>query len=183
MSISDFCSYTSLTGHFAQWDSLLRYIAANQHGFLCQLSNKMIQSLSQPSLTDPENDYYREQIYSWLVHFYISSNWATLRSREGVSHNVIETCIMNPGYWTDKLAIRITDNSADETIRVSWQDLVKATSEDHQTRARKAIELEAAKATGSISMAEQGEMRLWDTLAALGWSKAGTDWAPRPFGM
>ena len=114
---------------FSLWNEVLKEISSRQPSFLRIITEEMSIRIVQPSQLDITIDAYREAVYLWLIHILTTDKWAVPRKLAGLNPScVISTCLMNPNYWSRRLATVLAVDTTDQCIKAQWGDLVQASN-------------------------------------------------------
>jgi hypothetical protein len=174
---------------FWLWDKLLKEMTAHQPSFLRVLTEEMSIRIVQPSQLDITIDAYREAVYMWLVHILTTDGWAVPSRLARFSSNcVISTCLMNPNYWSRRLATILAIERADQSIKAQWGDLVQASNaqyDDSPTKGLKQVDTYTVKdhvEQVNAQIANLEEQAIADSQGR-GWVKWKGPWVAKPIGM
>ncbi len=174
---------------FSLWEKLLKEITAHQPSFLRILTEEMSIRIIQPSQLDITIDAYREAAYMWLVHILTTDGWAVPSRLARFSSNcVISTCLMNPNYWSRRLATILAVETDDQSIKAQWGDLVQASNGQYDELPSKALEQVDANTVREHVEQVNAQIANLDGQANLdsqgrGWVKWKGPWVAKPIGM
>jgi len=110
---------------FLIWDKLLQTVAANRQSFQTVLVESLLNGVTHVSPFDVDDDHEKSALLQWLLHLVTTSSWHTARfSSDDLRTTIMETCLLTPGFWSNKLAsavLRVSDSEFKEL----WEPLIE----------------------------------------------------------
>lgn len=180
---------SSMENTFWLWEELLKELSSHQPSFLRILTEEMSIRIIQPSRLDITIDAYREAVYMWLVHILTTDGWAVPSRLAQFNCNcVISTCLMNPNYWSRRLATILAIETDDQLIKAQWGDLVQASNsqyDDSPTKELKKVDTNIIKQHVEQVNAQIADLEQQANLDSQGrgWVKWKGPWVAKPIGM
>jgi len=174
---------------FWLWEELLKELSSHQPSFLRILTEEMSIRIIQPSRLDITIDAYREAVYMWLVHILTTDGWAVPSRLAQFNCNcVISTCLMNPNYWSRRLATILAIETDDQFIKAQWGDLVQASNSQYDgspTKELKKVDTNIIKQHVEQVNAQIADLEQQAKLDSQGrgWVKWKGPWVAKPIGM
>lgn len=179
----------SMDNTFWLWEEMLKEMSSHQLSFLRILTEEMSIRIIQPSQLDITIDPYREAVYLWLVQILTTDGWAVSKRLARFNSNcVISTCLMNPNYWTRRLATILAVETDDQSIKAQWRDLVQASNAQYeQSPEKELIQVDTNTIKRHIKQVEAQITNLEEQPKSeshgRGWVKWKGPWVPKPIGM
>lgn len=180
---------SSMENTFSLWDEMLKETSSRQPSFLRILTEEMSIRVVQPSRLDITIDAYRDAVYVWLVHILTTDRWATPRKLAGFNSScVISTCLMNPNYWSRRLATILAVETNDRCIKAQWGDLVQASNAQYDeilTVGSREVDTKIVKEHVELVDAEIASLKQQanSDSQGRGWVKWKGPWIAKPIGM
>jgi ribosomal biogenesis protein LAS1 len=117
---------------FLIWDRVLQAIAVSRQACYPTLLSSMLDQITEAPGVDGPTKSKKNALLQWLVHMLTSASWVAIsQPSEHVNTNIMESCLLNPNIWTQKLAKIILDRSEEDFQRL-WGPMYEASLLDAQ---------------------------------------------------
>ena len=114
---------SSLDGAHLIWDELLAIISSRLHNFLSNLVRCLLEAITKPQATAPEQDSEKEALSMWLLH--LVEHGTHHSDIDTILAETMKTCCLHPGCWSQLIGQTLLEQY-DGKLQADWQDLFEA---------------------------------------------------------
>ncbi|KAL9609676.1 MAG: hypothetical protein Q9167_005559 [Letrouitia subvulpina] len=116
---------------FTIWDPLLKSLTIYQRLFLTVLVDKMLCFLMLPSTSGMTGETFREALFMWLEHIYVTKAWGNVTNRDRIDANaMVVLCLQNYRHLTARLAMSIIQSPGRARLARLYGEKVANAAED-----------------------------------------------------